>query len=83
MFCTEERVLLSNKMREIKIGPVPIANVSCFNDDVWETKAWPGLDVVIKTSILAILAVATVMSNLIFILVLRSNKYRCHAHVQV
>ena len=29
---------MSNKMREIKIGPVPIANVSCFNDDVWDTK---------------------------------------------
>ena len=83
MFCTEERVLSANKMREIKIGPVPISNVSCFNDNVWEAIGRPGLEAVIKTSILAILALATVLANLIFILVLRSNKFRRHAHVQV
>ena len=83
MFCTEERVLSANKMREIKIGPVPISNVSCFNDNVWEAIGRPGLEAVIKTSILAILAMATVLANLIFILVLRSNKFRRHAHVQV
>lgn len=82
MFCTEERVLSANKMREIKIGPVPISNVSCFNDNVWEAIGRPGLEAVIKTSILAILAMATVLANLIFILVLRSNKFRRHAHVQ-
>ena len=74
---------MSNKMREIKIGPVPIANVSCFNDNVWEKKVQPGIDGIIKTLILAILALATVSANLIFILVLRSNKFRRHAHVQV
>ena len=83
MFCTEERVLSANKMREIKIGPVPISNVSCFNDNVWEAIGRPGLEAVIKTSILAFLALATVLANLIFILVLRSNKFRRHAHVQV
>ena len=83
MFCTEERVLSANKMREIKIGPVPISNVSCFNDNVGEAIGRPGLEAVIKTSILAFLALATVLANLIFILVLRSNKFRRHAHVQV
>ena len=82
MFCAEEKALWSHKMREIKIRPVPIANVSCHNDDVWETKHI-ALEAVIKTAFLAFLASAALIANLLFVLVLRSHKYQRHVHVQV
>ncbi len=82
MFCTEEKALLSHKMREIKIRPVPIANVSCFNTDVWE-HGRISAEAVIKSAILTALALAALIVNLIFVLVLRSNKYHRFVHVQV
>ena len=82
MFCTEDRPLLSSKMREIQIRPVPIANVSCHNEEVWDTRIllWQN---VLQSSLLAFLALATLIANLIFVLVLRSNKYHKSVHVQV
>ena len=82
MFCTEDRPRLTSKMREIQIRPVPIANVSCHNEEVWDTRilAWQN---VMQSSVLAILAMATLIANLIFVLVLRSNKYHRSVHVQV
>ena len=82
MFCTEETVL-SAKMREIKIRPVPISNVSCHNDYVWESRKSFQIEAVFKVAILAILAASTLLANLVFVLVLRSNKYHKHVHVQV
>lgn len=83
MFCTEEeRTLLSHKMREIKIRPVPIANISCFNEAVWETHR-VSVEAVIKAAILAFLATVALLVNLVFVLVLRSSKYQKHVHVQV
>ena len=81
MFCTEETVL-SEKMREIKIRPEPISNVSCYNENVWESKII-SLEGVVKAAILAFIAIATLIANLTFVLVLRSNKYHRHVHVQV
>ena len=82
MFCTEDRPRLTSKMREIQIRPVPIANVSCHNEEVWDTRilAWQN---VLQSSVLAVLALATLIANLIFVLVLRSNKYHRSVHVQV
>ena len=82
MFCTEDRPRLTSKMREIQIRPVPIANVSCHNEEVWDTRvlAWQN---VLQSSVLAILALVTLIANLIFVLVLRSNKYHRSVHVQV
>ena len=86
MFCTEERPqgLSLAKMKELEVKPVPIANVSCFNDDVWEAKRSEiTVEAVLKSCVLFIIALATVIANLLFLLILRSSKYHRHIHVQV
>jgi hypothetical protein len=83
MFCIEELGHMSAKMREIVTRPVPMWNVSCFNEEVWETKIHNvTLEAVLKSSVLFILAFATITVNLFFVLILRSNKYQRHVHVQ-
>ena len=87
MFCHEVKKAL---MAYVKIGdikkasPLPIANISCYNQDYYEAQIENiSIEAVIKSSVLFILALATIIFNLIFVLVIRSAKYQRRVQVQV
>ncbi len=70
---------------QVIVLPVPIKNISCYNEEVWENLAERPVSVseVVKTTILASMALVTVLVNMLFVLVLRSSKYLRHTQVQV
>ena len=87
MFCHEVKKAL---MAYVKIGdikkasPLPLANISCYNQDYYEAQVENiSIEAVIKSSVLFVLALATIIINLIFVLVIRSAKYQRRVQVQV
>ena len=87
MFCHEVKKAL---MAYVKIGdikkasPLPLANISCYNQDYYEAQIENiSIEAVIKSSVLFVLALATILFNLIFVLVIRSAKYQRRVQVQV
>ena len=87
MFCHEVKKAL---MAYVKIGdikkasPLPLANISCYNQDYYEAQIENiSIEAVIKSSVLFLLALATIIFNLIFVLVIRSAKYQRRVQVQV
>ena len=67
-----------------KASPLPLANISCYNQDYYEAQIENiSIEAVIKSSVLFLLALATIIFNLIFVLVIRSAKYQRRVQVQV
>ena len=83
MFC-KETSMMSSKTGAIQVLPIPYANFTCFNDEIWEAKlAGITIEAVIKSTVLFLMSLATVSVNLIFLMVLRSTKYQRRVQVQV
>ena len=84
MFCKETSIMSTKTGAAIQVLPIPYANFSCFNDEIWEAKlAGITIEAVIKSTVLFLMSFATVSVNLIFLMVLRSPKYQRCVQVQV
>ena len=85
MFCLESKIAsMSSKIGDCVILPKPMANVTCHNEEIWEVKmAQITLEDVIKSSVLFLMSLATIIVNLIFLVILRSTKYHRRVQVQV
>jgi len=83
MFCKETSIMSTKTGAAIQVLPIPYANFSCFNDEIWEAKlAGITIEAVIKSTVLFLMSFATVSVNLIFLMVLRSPKYQRCVQVQ-
>ena len=84
MFCKETSIMSTKTGAAIQVLPIPYANFSCYNDEIWEAKlAGITIEAVIKSTVLFLMSFATVSVNLIFLMVLRSSKYQRCVQVQV
>ena len=84
MFCKETSMMSSKTGAAIQVLPIPYANFTCFNDEIWEAKlAGITVEAVIKSTVLFLMSLATISVNLIFLMVLRSPKYQRRVQVQV